>query len=497
MRFQCFFNNSKIKLSYIFIFLAIALLTLSLYVYKQYDQVEDKILTTSFNSEIEYVDDVTTNISQILASSIKRDLYSYFKNHQEKISQYEKYLQILITKRYKYVYIVTRTKNSKRYKFILDGSLEKSQKSEFDEPYEPLHIDMWDRAYDEKRSLYFRHKELKSLWITYLKPIVRDNRTEAIIAIDFSMKEHNIFAKTLYELDDTYHTVLIFFIIIFFIIIIFSYIDFKREKEKDDALKQVELINKNLEKEIKKAIDENRKKEQAMFQQSRLAQMGEMLSMIAHQWRQPLTAISSTATALKLKVTLKGVQKDVVIEKTDKIIEYSQHLSSTIDDFRDFFKNKKIKQKTNFADICESVLNIVYDSINNKGISIQKSYEDYTYFESYPNELKQVVLNLIKNAEDALIENSIEKPVIKLKTFSKGEDIVLEVSDNAGGIDEKIIDKIFDPYFSTKEKKDGTGLGLYMSKIIIEEHCGGKLVVENRDNGATFIIQIKGNRSAK
>ena len=111
-------------------------------------------------------------------------------------------------------------------------------------------------------------------------------------------------------------------------------------------------------------------------------------------------------------------------------------------------------------------------------------------FITYPNELKQVILNLIKNAEDVPLENKIENPYIKISSYKEDDKYILEVSDNAGGVPEDVIDKIFDPYFSTKTKKDGTGLGLYMSKTIIEDHCGGELSVSNSKDGAVFKIVL-------
>ena len=249
--------------------------------------------------------------------------------------------------------------------------------------------------------------------------------------------------------------------------------------------------NKKLEKSvqvIKRELEENQKQ---LLQQSRLAQMGEMISMIAHQWRQPLSAISSTSSTILLKSKLNKLDKELAIELASKINEYSKHLSETINDFRNFFKTDKKIETTNFNIIIDNVLNIVNSSLETRKIKIIKEFECKKSFETYPNELKQVVLNLIKNAEDALLDNKIKDPYIKIKTYEKGDKYILEVLDNAGGIPQDIMSKIFDPYFSTKTKKDGTGLGLYMSKIIIEEHCGGKLEIENHKDGALFRVVIQ------
>ncbi len=248
--------------------------------------------------------------------------------------------------------------------------------------------------------------------------------------------------------------------------------------------------NKKLEKsviEIKKELEEKQKQ---LLQQSRLAQMGEMINMIAHQWRQPLSAISSTSSTILLKSKLNKLDSESAIRLATKINEYSKHLSETIDDFRNFFKSDKKEDITNFSILIDNVISIVKPSLDSKRIKLIKDIKCKDSFKTYHNELKQVILNLVKNAEDALIENNIKNPLIKIKTYKMDDKIILEVGDNAGGIPEKIMPKIFDPYFSTKTKKDGTGLGLYMSKIIIEEHCNGKIDVKNDKFGAVFKIEL-------
>jgi signal transduction histidine kinase len=214
--------------------------------------------------------------------------------------------------------------------------------------------------------------------------------------------------------------------------------------------------------------------------------MGEMLSMIAHQWRQPLSAISATSGSISLKARRDKLDKDAVMELANNITNYAQHLSSTIDDFRNFFKDKKDKESITLGEVVASTLSIVSMSLSNANIKILTNLNSDTPIQTYTNELKQVVLNIIKNAQDALIEKDIQNPYIKIDV----DNTTIKISDNAGGIPENIIDKIFNPYFSTKTKKDGTGLGLYMSKTIIEEHCGGKIGVENDKNGAVFTIEF-------
>ena len=233
-------------------------------------------------------------------------------------------------------------------------------------------------------------------------------------------------------------------------------------------------------------------KDQQMLHQSRLAQMGEMINMIAHQWRQPLTAISARVNNLIFKTIMDdNINNELLKKELEHIGEYSQHLSKTIDDFRGFFDKDKTKEKTTLEDIVNSTLSIVQTSVESKNIKIITNFTSHQEVETYSNEVKQVVLNLIKNAEDVLIEKEITNPIITIQTKCIDKNIyTLIVKDNAGGIPDNIINNIFDPYFSTKREKDGTGIGLYMSKTIIEDHCGGKLSASNDNDGAVFKIKF-------
>ena len=264
----------------------------------------------------------------------------------------------------------------------------------------------------------------------------------------------------------------------------------KLEIAKESANKEIEALNKSLEQRVEEEVEKNREKEKQLMQQSRMAQMGEMISMIAHQWRQPLSAISATSASIELKASMDRLDNNTAQQKARDISNFSQHLSNTIDDFRNFFKPNKKKIKSTYDEVIKSVLDIIEVSIDNQNIQLFQELNCQESLHTYPNELQQVILNLIKNAEDVLLDKKIKDPYIKIATYKENDHLVLTVSDNGGGIPEDIIDKIFNPYFSTKMKKDGTGLGLYMSKTIIEEHCSGKLYVSNNDDGAVFTIQL-------
>jgi len=250
-------------------------------------------------------------------------------------------------------------------------------------------------------------------------------------------------------------------------------------------------LNRNLEKRVTEEIEKNKLKDQQLLHNARLARMGEMISMIAHQWRQPLSIISSLGSTINIKATLGTLQNENAVEISNKIIDNILHLSTTIDDFRDFFKPDKVKKQTSFSKILDDVFNIIKVSIINKNIQIHQELEDYSEFINYENELKQVVLNLLKNAEDVIVDKKVVDGYIKIKTYANENNIYLEISDNGGGVDIEIINRIFEPYFSTKNQKSGTGLGLYMSKVIVEEHCNGKLDVYNSDEGAVFRLQLE------
>ncbi len=265
------------------------------------------------------------------------------------------------------------------------------------------------------------------------------------------------------------------------------YIMLKDINETKSAQYKLEKLNKTLEIRVAEAIEQTKLQQEQILQQSRLAQMGEMISMIAHQWRQPLAAISAVNASLNVKVQLGEMPNpDTILKSTNKVSSYLQHLTTTIDDFRDFFKPNKKKEDTTYNQILYSTLNIIEVSIATQNIKLIKNTNSIVVFHTYPNDLKQVLLNIIKNSKDALIENHIKDPYIKIETF----DNILTIEDNAGGIESDIIDKIFDPYFSTKDEKNGTGLGLYMSKMIIEEHCNGKISVKNTTDGAMFTIDL-------
>ena len=231
-------------------------------------------------------------------------------------------------------------------------------------------------------------------------------------------------------------------------------------------------------------------KDAMLYRQSRMAAMGEMISMIAHQWRQPLGTVSAATNGLILQIELGALETKELRNTLDNINDYVQYMSKTIDDFRNFYKPDKKKESVYLKDIIESALSLSKPFLHNNNIKVVCDCEEVQPVVTYSNELIQVVLNLIKNAQDILTQNQTPQAKITLSTRQSAQDEQsIVVADNDGGVPEELIEKIFEPYFTTKGNLNGTGLGLYMSKTIVEEHCGGRISVEN-DNGAHFIITL-------
>ena len=243
---------------------------------------------------------------------------------------------------------------------------------------------------------------------------------------------------------------------------------------------------------------EKEEKDKIFFQQSKMAAMGEMLGNIAHQWRQPLSSISTAATGMKLQKELDCLTDDDFNYAMDLINNSAQYLSQTIDDFRGFFDPKNNKEKEFLiSNVIDKALSIVSSQFVAKDIEIIKNIEDISIV-SLENELIQVFLNILNNSKDILLKLEGEKRLIFINAYMKNKEIIIEIKDNAKGINEEIIDRIFEPYFTTKHQSQGTGIGLYMCQNIIENHLNGTLSVCNEDymyknilyRGAKFTIRI-------
>lgn len=238
-------------------------------------------------------------------------------------------------------------------------------------------------------------------------------------------------------------------------------------------------------------ITELKKKDEMMMAQSRHAAMGEMIGMIAHQWRQPIAGIAMDANNMLLDIAFETFDNASAAEYAQDILDQTNHLSKTIDDFRNFFKPDKSVSSVKVEDIMEETLAIVRESLTNNSITLKTSYISDSLVDAYPRELMQVFVNIINNAKDSLLSSHTQDALIEIKVYDDGDYVHTEICDNGAGIDEAVLPKIFDPYFSTKDEKTGTGLGLYMSKMIIEEHLHGYITASNnKDSGACFKVML-------
>ncbi|QEM68996.1 PAS domain S-box protein [Geobacter sp. FeAm09] len=238
-----------------------------------------------------------------------------------------------------------------------------------------------------------------------------------------------------------------------------------------------------------RALEELRQNELLMVQQGRLAAMGEMLGNIAHQWRQPMNYLGLLLQEIGLSLELGYINKEKYNENLAKAMVTLRHMSETIDDFRWFSAPDKEKRVFRVDEVVTKVLHLVGDHFKAQGIAIDRSTTGAPAINGYPNEYGQVLLNLLMNARDAFPESAEAGKRIRIQLWAEGEKAVLTVADNAGGIDDRIVDRIFDAYFTTKELGKGTGIGLFLSKMIIEKNMGGRITVRNVAEGAEFRVE--------
>jgi len=251
-------------------------------------------------------------------------------------------------------------------------------------------------------------------------------------------------------------------------------------KMVDAKTYELQQLNRNLELKVQHEVDQSRQKDQIMFRQSRLASMGEMIGNIAHQWRQPLNAIVLIIQSFQMK-RLAGVElSDEFIDRQVKEgIALASLMSHTIDDFRNFFKPNKNEEHFSVKDTVEYSLKLVKAYYAKAGIDIFLNCTQDVQISGYPNEFSQVLMNLFSNAKDVLEERNIEKKYIEIIITKQANNAVISVIDNGGGISEEVQDRMFEPYFTTKHKSSGTGIGLYMSKQIIEKQMRGSIIGTN------------------
>jgi len=274
----------------------------------------------------------------------------------------------------------------------------------------------------------------------------------------------------------------------------------QRTEELNEILAEQEAKNVELQKayhelaaetaERVRILEELRQKEQLLIQQSRLAAMGEMLGNIAHQWRQPLNVLGLKVQELGLSYKHGSFSEELLNDNIAKAMEIVQHLSQTINVFQDLLKSNKGKMSFKVDQVIVKTVGLIEENFKNQNISIEISSTGNPQINGYLNEYGQVLLNLLTNARDAFLEHGVTDARITVRSWAENFKAVVTITDNAGGIKEEILDKVFDAYFTTKELGKGTGVGLFMSKMIVEKSMGGRLSVRNVEGGAEFRIEV-------
>lgn len=263
---------------------------------------------------------------------------------------------------------------------------------------------------------------------------------------------------------------------------------------QNEELRQTQLeleeLNQLFDSRLKEAINDLRRKDEMLIQQGRLAAMGEMINNIAHQWRQPLNNIGLIVQSLQLsfkagELTVSNMEKD-----SGNVMKVLQQMSGTIDDFRNFFSKEKVLQQFCVNEMLRRSLNFMLPTFKNCSIKVQCDEQPDIQAEGYPGEYTQAILNIFTNAKDVLLERNITAPCISIRIFSENSRSVVTIADNGGGIPDEILPNIFDPYFTTRKSGAGTGIGLFMSKTIIEKNLQGRLTARNVEGGAEFRIEV-------
>jgi len=285
-----------------------------------------------------------------------------------------------------------------------------------------------------------------------------------------------------------FHTQYTFFQLFYlaFVLTIVSIIVYFYKVKMDEATH----IILTQEKILSKKVEELTQKDKMLTLQSKQAVMGEMISMIAHQWRQPLSTVTLSISNLQVKKLLgEKITDDELNQALDNISDTVVYLSETIDDFKTYFRPDKELHTIDVKELLQKAIAFVEPRLQKTDIKLELFSQESILITTYMNELIQVLLNILNNAIDELIDREIKNPLIKIFIYNRKDEVVININDNAGGIADKYLDVIFDPYFSTKGK-NGTGLGLYMSQMIMQKQFHTDIAVKSTQEGATFIIVV-------
>ena len=321
-------------------------------------------------------------------------------------------------------------------------------------------------------------KELKDLI-----PIL--NKTIATIPASEVITIVNSWNNVKFQTSIDYTIVWILTFVVFFSIIAFIHrtvtlniLNKKLKYTVEEKTKELRYLNENLQITIDKKTKELLEKEAILNQQAKMAAMGEMIENIAHQWRQPLSVISTISSSLKIKREMNMLDDKEFYEALQSINRTSQHLSNTIDDFRNFFSPNKEINKFYISELIKKSKDLIKSRFDKFNIKVIENIDDIEIL-SYQNELFQVILNLFSNSIDVLSSSQIENKIIYIKIYQDENNLCIEFLDNGGGIKDEFINRVFEPYFTTKHKSQGTGVGLYMSLQIVTKHLNGEISVKN------------------
>ena len=261
------------------------------------------------------------------------------------------------------------------------------------------------------------------------------------------------------------------------------------QERTEDLTRALQRLRAETEQRLH-GVEELRKKDELLMQQGRMAAMGEMIGFIAHQWRQPLNTLGLMVQELSMRCRRGLADEEYLDNSTAAAMLVIKQMSQTIDDFRNFFKPDKSKIPFKVSDIVSNTMKLIQPSFRDANVTIDVSAGDDVVVEGYPNEYSQVLLNILMNARDVFLERKVAQPRIVIRIFREDGKAVTTIADNGGGVAEDAMAKIFEPYFTTKGPEKGTGIGLYLSKIIIENNMGGSLTVRNVEDGAEFRIEV-------
>jgi signal transduction histidine kinase len=316
------------------------------------------------------------------------------------------------------------------------------------------------------------------------EPILRDILNKALSKITPLQKQKilNKWISINYQKNLDYKFMSKFLFGVFIVVLIFALL-YRQFLLKD--------LNKKLNKRVKEEIEKNEENNKILLKQSRMASMGEMLENIAHQWRQPLGEINAVLMEIETITRYGKLEEEHLLKSIKTCNEIAEHMSTTISDFQNFFKPSKQKDKFSVLEVCKKAIAIINASLKNNNIELSFDIQEDNTIEGYSNEFSHAILNIISNAKDALISRKIQNPKITLSIKVGKEFTVIKIEDNAGGIKLKDINLVFEPYFTTKGEKRGTGIGLYMTKVIIEDNMHGFIDVKNTKEGALFRIKVK------